>query len=338
MTYDALRRVEREENTSPRLTSLPSRFWQRLGDHLNELRDAFQGQQEEDPTARRTVVLADELRNTQRLAESIWALREKKVVQAALGSVRRRDRDKEASVPANATKEERDLFVSVIGVMTTARDEAAITDPFSRKKRDRQAQEAKAEQAVQEGQKGVEKTTGGVPAHGTDNRSGPTQAGRTDPGAATPADPGRGPPAVAVASAQDERKHEGRPAQQTKAAGGTADQGSGATGGSPATVPGPTASGRGQAGEERGEKSAEEGGEESDEKSGEKAHERGGGVGASGEQEMELRLVEALKPVPIFAGPDLVTYELGEGEVGNLPARAAELLERRGVVRLLPAK
>lgn len=314
LTYDALRRVEREENTSPRLTNLQSRFWQRLGDHLNELREAFQGQQEEDPTARRTVVLADELRNTQRLAESIWALREKKVVQAALGAVRRREGD--ASVPANATKEERDLFVSVIGVMTTARDEAAITDPFARRKRDRQAKEQ------EEGQQGVEKATGGVAPHGIGNKAEPTQAGRTEPGVAAARQPSSGEPGVAVAAAARQEDDAGadqggpgRGIQETGTGAGTAHEG-------------------GAPHRETGEKGHQESGQEE----GEKALEGRGGVGAPGGQEMELRLVEALKPVPIFAGPDLVTYELGAGEVGNLPARAAELLERRGVVRLLPAQ
>ncbi len=319
LTYDALRRVEREENTSPRLTNLQSRFWQRLGDHLNELRDAFQGQQEEDPTARRTVVLADELRNTQRLAESIWALREKKVVQSALGAVRRREGD--ASVPSNATKEERDLFVSVMGVMTTARDEAAITDPFARRKRARQAKEQ------EEGQKGIEKATGGVPPHGTGNKAETTQEGRTQPDVAVARQQGEGEPGVAVAAAARHERDAG------------ASQGGPGGHGDPSGVQGArTARGAPQeaeaTGQEAGEKVVEEGGQEE----GEKAHEGRGGVGASGGQEMELRLVEALKPVPIFAGPDLVTYELGEGEVGNLPARAAELLERRGVVRLLPAQ
>lgn len=61
-------------------------------------------------------------------------------------------------------------------------------------------------------------------------------------------------------------------------------------------------------------------------------------MGGTGEQEVELRVVQALKAVPLFAGPDLVTYELSEGEVGSLPVKAAEILEQRGLVRILEAE
>jgi hypothetical protein len=59
-------------------------------------------------------------------------------------------------------------------------------------------------------------------------------------------------------------------------------------------------------------------------------------VGVPGEQEVELRIVEAVKDVPRCAGPDLVTYALKEGEVGSLPKKAAEILAGRGLIRILP--
>ncbi len=314
LTYDALRRVERQENTSPRLTRLEPRFWERLGEHLNTLREAFQAQQEEDPTARRTVVLADELRNTQRLAESIWSLREKKVVQAAMGAVRRREG--EPSMPDHAMKEERDLYVAAMGVMVSARDEAAITDPFAQRRRDRVAA-----QAAKDTESKRKQPDGGA-EDGTASRVEPAQSERSGPGA--PPRAAHSPEAPApVATAQRGDRGGLVPGGRTGGPGGTEGRavveeeggGQGATGG-PAG--------------EGGQEDPEEGGKKKEEDEGR------GGVGASGGKEMELRLVQALKAVPLFAGPDLVTYELGAGEIGTLPSKAAQLLEQRGIVRVLP--
>ncbi len=59
-------------------------------------------------------------------------------------------------------------------------------------------------------------------------------------------------------------------------------------------------------------------------------------MGAAGEHEVALRIVQALADVPRFAGPDLTTYELAKDEIGNLPVRAAEVLAGKGLVRILP--
>lgn len=59
-------------------------------------------------------------------------------------------------------------------------------------------------------------------------------------------------------------------------------------------------------------------------------------MGSPRQEEVELRLVEALEDVPLFAGPDLVDYRMSKGEVGNLPRRAAEILAQQGRVRILP--
>ncbi len=264
-TYATLRRVERQENTSPRLSRLTPRFWERMGEHLTRLRQAFQDQQEEDPTARRTVVLADELRNTQRLAESIWSLREKKVVQAALLATRKR----EGPAPGleNETPEERRIYAEVCRVLLDARDDAAITDPFSRRHAAANRPEALAPLAVA-ASSGAASTLLSPPPPST---VGPVGEATLD-----------------------------RDTRSGGAAGRGGDD-------SPAAWP------QAQADEGRG------------------------GMGAPREHEVELRVVEALGDVPKFAGPDLMHYELAKGEIGNLPARAAELLEKRGVVRILPA-
>lgn len=123
-TYASLRRLERTENTTPRLAKLEGRFWERLGQHLTRIRSAFHDQQEEDPTSRRTVVLADELRNTLRLGESIWSLREKKVVQAALASARKSDG--QPYPPDNTLPEERRLYEEVLAVLKDARGEVLL--------------------------------------------------------------------------------------------------------------------------------------------------------------------------------------------------------------------
>jgi DNA replication initiation complex subunit (GINS family) len=308
LTYDALRRVERQENTSPRLTKLEPGFWERLGEHLGRLRDEFQAQQEEDPTARRTVVLADELRNTQRLAESIWSLREKKVVQAAMGAVRRREGG--MSVPENATKQERDLFASAMEVMVAARDEAAITDPFAKRRRDRA--EGGTDQAAS-------RSTSAPVARTKDVASGmghPTASAGAGVPAAASATVSGSHDSKRVGAGADEAAGTlpGRRRGEGEGPGGVPREGEGSEGGlSRQPAPGPGE-------EETPQAQALEGGE---------------GMGGAGEQEVELRVVQALKEVPLFAGPDLITYELKEGEVGSIPVKAASILEQRGLVRIL---
>ena len=298
-TYAALRRIERQENTSPRLSKLTGRFWERMGEHLTRIRQAFQDQQEDDPTSHRTVVLADELRNTQRLAESIWSLREKKVVHAALAATRKREG---ASPPLeNATAEEQAFFQGVRRVLQGARDEAAITDPFSKRRVGPLAS-----------------TAAETPQPRASSGSGPVvrpeaPGGQTGPSIARPVVLGAA-PATAPAAPRPE------PVAAVSS-----------------LVPGapPPDAGLGSEGSsDRPERFVEDRQAPAQEEA--QADEGRGGVGAAGEHEVELRLVQALNDVPRFAGPDLTHYELASGEIGNLPARAAELLERRGVVRVLP--
>ncbi|MBW3581923.1 MAG: hypothetical protein KY455_02385 [Euryarchaeota archaeon] len=271
-TYASLRRLERTENTSPRLTKLEGRFWERLGDHLGRLRSAFQDQQEEDPTSRRTVVLADELRNTLRLAESIWSLREKKVVQAALAAARKSEGPPHP--PEHTLPEERSLYEEVLAVLKERRGDVLLqVRPGARPKPVPDAEKEKPE-AAQVG------------------------AGMAGAGAARPAET----PFATAAPAETGRTHAtGRPGARQV----------------PAGPPGP----------ER---------EEAPQEAQAPPHQGRGGVGSARQEEVELRLVEALEDVPLFAGPDLVDYRMSKGEIGNLPRRAAEILAQQGRVRILP--
>lgn len=292
-TYAALRRIERQENTNPRLSKLMGPFWERMGEHLGKIRQAFQDQQEDDPTSHRTVVLADELRNTQRLAESIWSLREKKVVHAALAATRKREGP--VAVIENATAEEKLFFEGVCKVLKDARDQASISDPFSKRRAKAPGAEAPPSESSSAGAPVVAVT-----------------APVAKP-ASTPVEPAQSVAAAALATQPAPASIPARPALP----------GPGAT---PRDHLGSTeqASARQDSGQEEGQAQAE-------------AHEGRTGMGGDGQQEVELRLVQALGDVPRFAGPDLTHYELEKGEIGNLPARAADLLERRGVVRVLPA-
>lgn len=298
-TYAALRRIERQENTSPRLSKLTGRFWERMGEHLTRIRQAFQDQQEDDPTSHRTVVLADELRNTQRLAESIWSLREKKVVHAALAATRKREGT--MAPLENATQEEQAFFQGVCKVLQGARDEAAITDPFSKRRA--------GVLAAQNQPPRPHPSSGSAPVAAQDGPVG--QTGSTAP---------RPVPATAPAAAPAVR-----PEAVTATSSPASSQVPGATPPDTGHVSGASTEGRSPGVE--GRQAAQEEAQ---------ADEGRGGVGGAGEHEVELRLVQALNDVPRFAGPDLTHYELASGEIGNLPARAAELLERRGVVRVLP--
>lgn len=114
LSYESLRRIERAESRSSKLTKVEPDFWASLGRHLGELRARFAKEQERDPASREASFLADEIRSTQRLAEGIGEMRERKVAQHALLGLRT---GKPAEKPVNATREEIDLYEALIRVL-----------------------------------------------------------------------------------------------------------------------------------------------------------------------------------------------------------------------------
>jgi DNA replication factor GINS len=84
ISYKILRQIQQLERTTPFLTKIDSNFYNKLTEYLKNLKSVIE--QEED--SQKIKLFNDEIKNTEKLAFSIYEFREKKIVQAALSKVR----------------------------------------------------------------------------------------------------------------------------------------------------------------------------------------------------------------------------------------------------------
>lgn len=112
LNYSALRNIEQKEKTTPTLARIDADFYRQIREHIQELEGRLHKEKMKNPAAKTVVLLAEELRNTKRLRESIFERREKKIVLAAL-SVARGGRAK----PENLTREEKLFYESLIALL-----------------------------------------------------------------------------------------------------------------------------------------------------------------------------------------------------------------------------
>ena len=84
ISYKTLRRIQQLEKTQPLLTKIDSDFYKKLISYLKNLQQIV----EKEENTQKRKLFTDEIQNTQKIATSIYELREKKIVQAALSTVR----------------------------------------------------------------------------------------------------------------------------------------------------------------------------------------------------------------------------------------------------------
>ena len=84
LSYKILRHIQQSEQQSPTLTRIQHDFYIQLQTYLQELKDIVTNEQ--DP--KKQVLYEDEQKNTAKIGQYIFELREKKIVQAALSKVR----------------------------------------------------------------------------------------------------------------------------------------------------------------------------------------------------------------------------------------------------------
>jgi DNA replication initiation complex subunit (GINS family) len=84
INYKTLRRVQELERNSQLLTSIDAQFYQSLSEYITMLEKTVKN--EKNP--QKVKLFHDEIHHTKKLASSIYELREKKIVQAALSKVR----------------------------------------------------------------------------------------------------------------------------------------------------------------------------------------------------------------------------------------------------------
>ena len=84
INYKTLRRIQQLEKNQPLLTKIDTNFYRQLSAYLKNLEKIVE--KEENP--QKIKLFNDEIQNTKKIAFSIYELREKKIVQAALSTVR----------------------------------------------------------------------------------------------------------------------------------------------------------------------------------------------------------------------------------------------------------
>lgn len=84
INYKTLRKIQQLERTSPLFTKIDTDFYHKLALYIKNLENIVE--REENP--QKIKLFKDEIQNTKKIANSIYELREKKIVQSALSTVR----------------------------------------------------------------------------------------------------------------------------------------------------------------------------------------------------------------------------------------------------------
>jgi len=82
--YKILRKIQQLEKTSPLLTKINANFYIKLTKYLKNLESVIK----QEDNSQKIKLFNDEIKNTEKLALSIYEFREKKIVQGALSKVR----------------------------------------------------------------------------------------------------------------------------------------------------------------------------------------------------------------------------------------------------------
>ena len=107
ITFELIRRVQREEQRSPKLSKIPENFYKAVLDYIHQKRQIAE---KED----RKGVL--EVKSIERLVEDVFDRRERKIVTAAVNTARTNIQ------PENMIDEEKDFFDLVAGTIRQRRE------------------------------------------------------------------------------------------------------------------------------------------------------------------------------------------------------------------------
>jgi DNA replication initiation complex subunit (GINS family) len=107
ITFELIRRIQREEQRVPKLTKLPENFYNSLSAYLEQKRSLIK----ED---RKTAL---EIKNIERLIEDIFNRRERKILNSAIIAAR-------TNIPSeNLTDEEKEFFDKIVAWIKDRRNE-----------------------------------------------------------------------------------------------------------------------------------------------------------------------------------------------------------------------
>jgi DNA replication initiation complex subunit (GINS family) len=84
INYKTLRKIQQQEKNSSLIMKIDQNFYVKFSEYLKNLRKIA----EKEKDAEKLNIFNDEIKNTEKIALNIYELREKKIVQAALSTVR----------------------------------------------------------------------------------------------------------------------------------------------------------------------------------------------------------------------------------------------------------
>jgi DNA replication initiation complex subunit (GINS family) len=108
ITFEFIRRIQREETTEPKLSQIPEDFYQKARDYLEQKRKITEKKNDKLESL--------EVKNVERLLEDIFNRRETKMINNAIITVRT------GIPPQNLIKDEKEFFESAVNMMKTQRE------------------------------------------------------------------------------------------------------------------------------------------------------------------------------------------------------------------------
>jgi len=84
ISYRVLRKIQKQEQNSPKLSELKHLFYKDVSEYLNSLKDRLK----EETSTQKQKILEEEIKNTKKIFLSIYEQREKKILLAAISKAR----------------------------------------------------------------------------------------------------------------------------------------------------------------------------------------------------------------------------------------------------------
>lgn len=109
ITFELIRKIQREEQRLPKLTKLPENFFQSVNSYIEQKRQL---------TLKEDRKIALELRSVERLVEDIFNRRERKILNSAIITART------GIPPENLLEEEKEFFQQLVDVIKQRREES----------------------------------------------------------------------------------------------------------------------------------------------------------------------------------------------------------------------
>jgi DNA replication initiation complex subunit (GINS family) len=108
ITFEFIRKIQREEQREPKLTKIPEDFYQKAKAYLEEKRKLSEKKKDK--------LTSIEVRNVERLLEDIYNRRETKLINHAIITVRT------GVPPQNLMEEEKNFFEGIVNILKSQRE------------------------------------------------------------------------------------------------------------------------------------------------------------------------------------------------------------------------